>query len=158
MTRRFGALARLNGHEFGSLNLADFNQGIGQKGAEHYAWIGGPSRALGIKFGGFKGKALFVDFNRLLVSSGFVENYPDIVQRRKSKGRVRYLLRNSARGDGGLHRAFMFSDSPEGDRKLTVHSSIAQRIPGGIGEAARFAQHIGDQAMFAQRLQRNYSY
>ena len=63
MIGRLGSLARLNGHEFGTLHLPDFDQGIGQKSTEHYARIGGPSCALDIEFGSFKRKALFVDFD-----------------------------------------------------------------------------------------------
>jgi hypothetical protein len=52
----------------------------------------------------------------------------------------------------------MFPDPPESYRKLAVHSSIARRIVGRIGEVARFAQYIGDLTMLARWLECDHDY
>ncbi len=80
MIGRLGSLAGLNGHEFGAIHLAHFDQGVGQEGAEHDTWISGPARALGVEFRNFKRKTLFVYLDRLPVSSGLMENDANLVQ------------------------------------------------------------------------------
>jgi hypothetical protein len=80
MIGRLGSLACINGHEFGTIHLPDFDQGVGQEGAEHDAWRSGPACALGVEFRNFKRKTLFVYLDRLLVSSRFMENDANMVQ------------------------------------------------------------------------------
>jgi hypothetical protein len=75
-----GSCYGIIGQDFGSFQFPDFDQGVGQKSAEHDAWIGGPACALLIKLRTFEREAMFVYFDRVSVSSGFVEHHPDVVQ------------------------------------------------------------------------------
>ena len=49
----------------------------------------------------------------------------------------------------------MLSNSPQGNRELTIDGRIAYWIVGGVVQLPCLAQHIGNEAMLAKRLQRD---
>ena len=49
----------------------------------------------------------------------------------------------------------MFSKSPKGHCELTIDSSCAHGISGGVGQTACLAQDVRYSTMFAERLQCN---